>query len=71
MDDEYKYSLPSKLSTIIEERTIDINVTVDTSHLANKVVQVITQPTNISQKRIQADIKDKKGVYDPSGLGVF
>ena len=29
VDDEYKYSLPSKLSTIIEERTIDINVTVD------------------------------------------
>ena len=27
--DEYKYSLPSKLSTIIEEKTIDINVTSD------------------------------------------
>ena len=28
-DDDYKLSLPSKLSTIIEERTIDINVTSD------------------------------------------
>ena len=28
-NDEYKYSLPSKLSTIIEEKTIDINVTSD------------------------------------------
>ena len=28
-DDEYKYSLPNKLSTIIEEKTIDINVTTD------------------------------------------
>jgi len=27
--DEYKLSLPSKLSTIAEERTIDINVTLD------------------------------------------
>ena len=28
-DDEYKYSLPTKLSTIIEEKTIDINFTTD------------------------------------------
>ena len=28
-DDDYKLSLPTKLSTIVEERTIDINVTVD------------------------------------------
>ena len=27
--DEYKFPLPTKLSTIVEERTIDINVTVD------------------------------------------
>ncbi len=28
-DDDYKYSLPTKLSKIVEERTIDINITVD------------------------------------------
>ena len=28
-EDDYKYSLPTKLSTIIEEKTIDINVTLD------------------------------------------
>ena len=28
-DDDYKLSLPTKLSTIVEERTIDINVSVD------------------------------------------
>lgn len=29
IDDEYKYSIPTKLSTIIEERTMDINITTD------------------------------------------
>lgn len=29
VDEEYKFSIPSKLSTIIEEKTIDINVTCD------------------------------------------
>ena len=29
IDDEYKYSNPNKLSTIIEERTMDINITTD------------------------------------------
>jgi len=28
-DEEYKFSTPSKLSTIVEERTIDINITSD------------------------------------------
>jgi len=28
-DEEYKFSIPSKLSTIVEERTIDINITSD------------------------------------------
>ena len=29
MDIEYKSSIPSKLSTIIEEKTIDVNFTAD------------------------------------------
>ena len=28
-DDEYKYSIPQKLSTIIEEKTMDLNVSTD------------------------------------------
>lgn len=28
-EDEYKLSIPTKLSTIIEEKTIDINMTSD------------------------------------------